>query len=86
MDASEISERIQCFLEREFPNEGVALALDTNLLEDWFIDSLGITDEPLLELDRAAARAELTVAEGAQPVGRRGRAGTRFQAAPSSVM
>ncbi|MEE2665085.1 MAG: acyl carrier protein [Myxococcota bacterium] len=47
MDASEISERIQCFLEREFPNEGVALALDTNLLEDWFIDSLGITETVL---------------------------------------
>lgn len=47
MDASEISECIQCFLEREFPNEGVALALDTNLLEDWFIDSLGITETVL---------------------------------------
>ena len=44
MDASEISERIQRFLEGEFPIEGVELEPDTDLLEEWFIDSLGITE------------------------------------------
>ena len=44
MDKAEIALRIQRFLEEEFPNPGAQLTLETDLLEDWFIDSLGITE------------------------------------------
>ena len=44
MDQSEIADRIRRFLEEEFPNEGVELNADTDLLSEWFIDSLGITE------------------------------------------
>jgi methoxymalonate biosynthesis acyl carrier protein len=42
MTHEEIAEKIKAFIETEFPNPGMALAIDTNLLEDWFVDSLGI--------------------------------------------
>jgi len=65
MDENQIQQRIQCFLESEFPNEGVSLALDTNLLEEWFIDSLGITETVLfleasfgIQLSRADINGE----------------------------
>ena len=44
MDRSEIADRIHGFLEEQFPNEGVELTVDTVLLDEWFIDSLGITE------------------------------------------
>ncbi len=60
MDESEIADRIRRFLEDEFPNEGVELNADTDLLNEWFIDSLGITETVLfletsfgIELQRA---------------------------------
>jgi acyl carrier protein len=47
MDEVSIAERIRRFLEEEFPNDGVELELGTNLLDEWFIDSLGITETVL---------------------------------------
>ena len=44
MDRDEISGRIRRFLEEEFPNEGIELTGETDLLDEWFIDSLGITE------------------------------------------
>ncbi len=47
MDRVEIAARIKRFLEEEFPNDGVELGLETDLLDEWFIDSLGITETVL---------------------------------------
>ena len=47
MDKTEIAARIKTFLEEEFPNQGVELTLETDLLEEWFADSLGITETVL---------------------------------------
>lgn len=44
MNSEDIATRIRNFLTEEFPNEAVELVDDTNLLEDWFVDSLGITE------------------------------------------
>lgn len=44
MDRQEISARIRSFLEEEFPNDGIELTGETDLLDEWFIDSLGITE------------------------------------------
>lgn len=47
MTRDEIATRILSFIETEFPNPGMALTVDTNLLEDWFVDSLGIVQAVL---------------------------------------
>lgn len=47
MDREEIAEQIRSFLEEEFPNEDVALTNTTNLLDAWFLDSLGIINTVL---------------------------------------
>ena len=44
MGRDEISGRIRRFLEAEFPNEAIELTGETDLLDEWFIDSLGITE------------------------------------------
>ncbi len=46
-DINEIATRIKDFIEREFPQPGAELTLSTNLLEEWFIDSLGIVNTTL---------------------------------------
>ena len=38
----EISAKLRGFLESEFPNEGTELDPTTDLLDEWFVDSLGI--------------------------------------------
>ncbi|MEE3332352.1 MAG: acyl carrier protein [Myxococcota bacterium] len=65
MDPTEITQRIQQYLEEEFPNEAVRLEVSTDLLEEWFIDSLGITETVLflessfgVELTRADINGE----------------------------
>lgn len=65
MDPTEITQRIQQYLEEEFPNEAVRLEVSTDLLEEWFIDSLGITETVLflessfgIELTRADINGE----------------------------
>lgn len=65
MDPTEITQRIQQYLEEEFSNEAVRLEVSTDLLEEWFIDSLGITETVLflessfgIELTRADINGE----------------------------
>lgn len=47
MNRQEIAEQIKSFLEEEFPSEDAALTNTTNLLDDWFLDSLGIVNTVL---------------------------------------
>ena len=44
MDRHEISVKLKSFIETEFPNQGMELGESTNLLEEWFVDSLGIIE------------------------------------------
>ena len=44
MELNQIAARIHRFLEEEFPNDSVELTGHTDLLDQWFIDSLGITE------------------------------------------
>ena len=62
MDQQQIAERLKAFLERQFPNDGAALEPDTDLLEDWFVDSLGIVETVLFieeEFGLVLARADI---------------------------
>ncbi len=47
MTTNEIAEALTTFLQQEFPNQGVALTDNTDLLGEWFIDSLGIIETVL---------------------------------------
>lgn len=47
MDRNEIISRLLQYLQEEFPNQGVELDEHTDLLGDWFIDSLGIIETVL---------------------------------------
>ena len=47
IDRAEIAARLKTFLEEDFPNDGVELTPTTDLLEEWFVDSLGITETVL---------------------------------------
>ena len=44
MDKAEIAAQLKAFLEAEFPHQGEELTFTTNLLDEWFVDSLGITE------------------------------------------
>lgn len=44
MDNDEIVARLTDFLQQEFPNQGVELNASTDLLDEWFVDSLGIIE------------------------------------------
>jgi|GEM_PF-700625 len=44
MELENIEKKILEFIESEFPNPGEELLSDTNLLEDWFVDSFGIVN------------------------------------------
>ncbi len=44
MTKNEIIRDLKIFLEDEFPNQAVELTESTNLLEEWFVDSLGIIE------------------------------------------
>ena len=62
MERSQIAARLKAYLEREFPNETVELRDDTNLLEEWFTDSLGIVEMVMFletEFGIRVARADL---------------------------
>ncbi len=57
-----IFEKLQQYLRQEFPNQGVTLAGDTRLLEDWFVDSMGIIETVIFierEFAIAVARADI---------------------------
>ncbi len=47
MNKSEITENLAAFLQQEFPNPGIDLTENTNLLGEWFVDSLGIIETVL---------------------------------------
>ena len=47
MNQLEIIEDLKTFLQREFPNQGVDLTGTTDLLGEWFVDSLGIIETVL---------------------------------------
>ncbi len=47
MDKIDIITQIKAFLEQEFPNQRVELTESTDLLEEWFVDSLGIVETVL---------------------------------------
>lgn len=44
MTRPEIAAEIKEYLETEFPVQGLDLTETTNLLEEWFVDSLGIVE------------------------------------------
>ena len=44
MEAAAIASRLKTFLEQKFPYQDVTLTESTNLLEDWFVDSLGVVE------------------------------------------
>ncbi|UCB55969.1 MAG: hypothetical protein JSW45_05430 [Thiotrichales bacterium] len=47
MNKTEIIDDLKVFLEREFQNQGVDLTVTTDLLGEWFVDSLGIIETVL---------------------------------------
>ena len=51
MNKSEIIENLTAFLQQEFPNPGIDLTENTDLLGEWFVDSLGII-ETVLHLEK----------------------------------
>ena len=65
MQSTEIKTKLKDFFEKEFPNPGTDLTDNTNLLDDWFIDSFGIVNTTLfleekfdIEISRADINAE----------------------------
>ncbi len=40
----QIFDRLRQYLQDEFPNQGVELTGDTRLLDEWFVDSMGIIE------------------------------------------
>jgi acyl carrier protein len=65
MERDEVRGRIRSFLEREFPRPGSVLGDSTNLLDEWFVDSLGVVMTVLflerefgVEIRRPDIRAE----------------------------
>ena len=47
MNRKQISNRLRDFLRKEFPNDGVELTDSTDLLGEYFVDSLGIVSTVL---------------------------------------
>ena len=47
MQREEIASRLMYFLQEEFPNQGQELTESTDLLEEWFVDSVGIIETAL---------------------------------------
>jgi acyl carrier protein len=54
MNRNEIIDKLKTFLLQEFPNQGVTLTESTDLLGEWFVDSLGII-ETVLYLEKTFA-------------------------------
>ena len=44
METRQIASQIKTFLENKFPYEDASLSDSTNLLDEWFVDSLGIVE------------------------------------------
>ncbi len=65
MQSNEIKSQLIDFFQKEFPNPETDLTDDTDLLDDWFIDSFGIVNTTLfleekfgIEISRADINAE----------------------------
>jgi acyl carrier protein len=65
MQSNEIKSQLKDFFEKEFPNPGADFTDNTDLLDDWFIDSFGIVNTTLfleekfgIEISRADINAE----------------------------
>lgn len=65
MQTAEIKTQLKDFFEEEFPNPDSSLTDDTNLLNEWFVDSFGIVNTTLfleqqfgIEISRADINAE----------------------------
>lgn len=62
METEEISITIKEFFLEEFPNEGIDLEYETDLLNDWFVDSLGIINTVIFlekKFSIAVSRADI---------------------------
>jgi len=62
MNKEDIIAEFKLFFEREFPMTGVELTATTNLLQDWFVDSLAIVNTTLFIESRfgiSMARADI---------------------------
>lgn len=62
MEDRKIVSELTKFLSEEFPNPAVELTVDTHLLDDWFIDSLGLIHTVLFleeTFDIEIARADI---------------------------
>jgi acyl carrier protein len=62
VERAEIVSELRGWLEREFPNEEVELRENTHLLDEWFVDSLGIVEAVLFLEERfgvTLARADI---------------------------
>ncbi|MEL7450558.1 MAG: acyl carrier protein [Pseudomonadota bacterium] len=44
MNQQAIFDSLRQYLQDEFPNQGIELAGDTRLLDEWFVDSMGIIE------------------------------------------
>lgn len=44
MNIDEVKKKISTFLIEKLPNHGLELNNDTDLLNEWFLDSLGVID------------------------------------------
>lgn len=65
MQPTEIKSHLKDFFEKEFPSPETKLTDDTNLLDDWFVDSFGIVNTTLflekkfnIEISRVDINAE----------------------------
>ncbi|MDQ6954371.1 MAG: acyl carrier protein [Mariprofundaceae bacterium] len=62
MTRETIIEKLSHFLSNEFPNQGGVLEENTNLLSDWFLDSLGTLEIAMFleeEFDIDVQRADI---------------------------
>ena len=56
MDRDTVATEIVEFIESEFPNPGQTLTATTDLLSDWFLDSLGVVETVLFLETRFGTR------------------------------
>lgn len=62
MNYQDIAAKLKTFFETDFPNRGVELTDETNLLTDWFVDSIGIVNTTLFledKFDISVRRADI---------------------------
>ena len=65
MDRDAITEQIVEFIQNEFPDPGRELTCETDLLNDWFIDSLGVIETVLFLEERFGTKLSRADIDGA---------------------